>query len=47
MYGISPALMEEGLYEIVQQGANMLHLKYATGHGKWDAAWHFYLVPAN
>jgi len=45
MYAINPAVMTEGLYEIVSLTANLIHIKYVVGPGEWDPAWNYYLVP--
>jgi|GEM_PF-2418249 len=45
MYAINPAIMTEGLYEIVSLSANLIRIKYVVGPGEWDPAWNYYLVP--
>lgn len=45
MYALNPEIMQEGLYEIVELSADLLHIKYVAGRGEWDVTWHYYLVP--
>jgi hypothetical protein len=47
MYGLSPAAITNGLYEIVGISENLLRIKFVVGTGEWDPTWNFYLVPAN
>jgi len=47
MYALNPAIMQEGLYEVLLVSANLLHIKYVVGNDEWDPTWHYYLVPVN
>ena len=44
MYAINIAVMEEGIYEIVEMSDNLLYIKIVAGTGEWDVTWNYYLV---
>jgi hypothetical protein len=46
MYGLTPEVIEHGLYEIIEISETLVHIKYIVGTGEWDVTWNFYLVPA-
>ena len=46
MYAVNPAVLEEGLYEIVVISEDLIHIKFVAGTGEWDVTWNYYLVPA-